>query len=36
LSTCSFEQIGLQELFLKHCSQISDTQSDFSALGLSF
>jgi transposase len=36
LSTCPFEQIGLQELFSKRGPQISNSQPDFSALGLEF
>jgi len=34
LSTSAFEQIGLQELFVKTERQIPDSQIDFSALGL--
>ena len=36
LSTTAFEQIGLQELFAKTDLQTSDSQLDFSALGLEF
>lgn len=36
LSTTAFEQIGLQELFAQTELQTSETQLDFSALGLEF
>jgi transposase len=36
LSTTAFEKIGLQELFLEIELQISESDPDFSALGLGF